>query len=71
MKPSTTHMNGSKPKVYDSSCQFVYSKYTIYVGTYNRFYSTYQSFSQKTVVLQLSSAPFVDNVKFKKIDLIF
>ena len=47
MRPSTIQMNGSKPTIYDFSCQVVYSKYTIYEVSYVRLYATCRFFSQR------------------------
>ncbi len=47
MRPSTIHMDGSKPTTYNISCQVVYSKYTIYDVSYMQFYTTCRSYSQR------------------------
>jgi hypothetical protein len=40
-------MNASKPMVYDSSSQVVYSKYTTFDVFYTRLYVTCRCFSQQ------------------------
>ena len=48
-KYATFHdlISGSKPTIYDNSCQAVYSKDTIYDMSYMRLYAIYRCFSQR------------------------
>ena len=47
MRPSTIRMYGSKPMIYDISCQVVFNKCTIYDVPYMRLYAACCCFLQK------------------------